>query len=160
MLHGRVVRPPVVGAKVVSVDESSVKGLPGNVRVVVKNDFVGVVADRQWEAIQAAATLQVTWSQGIRLPSQDSLYDYMRKQPSRDAYTVLNDDVDQNLKDAGRVVKATYLHPYQMHGSLGTSCAVADVRGSGASATARVWSASQGIYPVRDNVAFLLGVPK
>jgi nicotinate dehydrogenase subunit B len=159
MLHGRVVRPPI-GAKFVSVDESSVKSLPGNVKVVVKNDFVGVVADRQWQAIQAAAALQVTWSKPAALPSQDGFYDYMRKQPSRDAYSVLADDVDQKLKDAARVVKATYLHPYQMHGSLGTSCAVADVKGTGASATATVWCASQGIYPSRDSVALLLGVPK
>lgn len=159
MLHGRVVRPPI-GASLVSVDDSLINGLPGNIRVVVKNDFVGVVADSQWPAIQASQLLRVTWSRGGALPNQAGLYDYMRKQPSRDAYTVVSEDVDQKLKDATRVVKATYLHPFQIHGSLGTSCAVADVRGSGPTATATVWSASQGIYPIRDNVAFLLGVPK
>jgi nicotinate dehydrogenase subunit B len=159
MLHGRVVRPPAVGAKVVSVDESSVKALPGNVKVVVKNDFVGVVADRQWQALQAASALQVTWSTGVTLPNQAGLYDYMRKQPSRDAYTVLSDDVDPLLKQAARVVKATYLHPYQAHGSLGTSCAVADVKGTGASATATIWSATQGVYPLRDSAAMVLGIP-
>jgi nicotinate dehydrogenase subunit B len=72
MLHGKVVRPPVVGAKVVKVDESSVKSLPGNVRVVVKNDFVGVVADKEWQAAQAAAILDVTWSEGVGLPNQQT----------------------------------------------------------------------------------------
>ena len=57
MLHGKVVRPPFVGATVVSVDEGSVAGLPGNVKVVVKNNFVGVVADTEWHAIQAAKAL-------------------------------------------------------------------------------------------------------
>jgi CO/xanthine dehydrogenase Mo-binding subunit len=160
MLHGKVVRPPSVGAKAISVDESSVRGLPGNVKVVVKKDFVGVVADKQWQAIQAAAALLVTWSDGVTLPDQRGFYDYMRKQPSRDSYTVAADDVDQMFKQAARTVNATYLHPYQIHGSLGTSCAVADVRGTGANATATVWSASQGIYPIRDSVALILGVPK
>ena len=159
MLHGKVVRPPSVGAKVLSVDESSVKGMPGNVKVVVKKDFVGVVADKQWQAQQAAAALQVTWSEAPKLPNQEGFYDYMRKQPARDSYTIVSDDVDQMFKQAARTVKATYLHPYQIHGSLGSSCAVADVKGSGADATATVWSATQGIYPIRDSVATVLGMP-
>ena len=67
MLHGRVVRPPQVGAKVMSVDQTSVSGMPGNVKVVVKNDFVGVVADTQWDAIRAASALNVNWSAGALL---------------------------------------------------------------------------------------------
>jgi len=160
MLHGKVVRPPFVGATVMKVDESSVRGLPGNVRVVVVKDFVGVVADKEFQALQAADALQVTWSGGDGLPDQQTLYTWMRKQPTRDAYTVRADDVDANLKAAARTVSATYLHPYQMHGSMGTSCAVADVRGTGASATATIWSASQGIYPLRDSVATLLGLTR
>jgi CO/xanthine dehydrogenase Mo-binding subunit len=160
MLHGKVVRPPMPGAKVISVDESSVKGLPGNVKVVVKNDFVGVVADRQYEALQAAQALQVKWSDGDALPNQADLYSYMRKQPSRDAYTVKASDVDEKLKAAAKVVSATYLYPFQMHGSIGTSCAVADVRSSGESRTATIWSATQGVYPQRDSVALVLGIPK
>ena len=61
---------------------------------------------------------------------------------------------------AARTVKATYLHPYQIHGSIGSSCAVADVKGTGANATATVWSATQGIYPIRDSVALVLGIPR
>ena len=68
MLHGRVVRPPAVGATVVGVDESSVAGLPGDVKVVVKKNFVGVVAEKPWQAIQAANKLKVTWSPGAGLP--------------------------------------------------------------------------------------------
>lgn len=160
MLHGKVVRPPSPGAKVVSVDEASVKGLPGNVQVVVKNDFVGVVADKEWFALQAAQTLKVTWSNGDTLPDQSTLYDYMRKQPSSDSYSVLATDVDVNLKAGAKMVTATYYHPYQMHGSLGTSCAVADVKGgTGANASATIWSATQGVYPQRDSVAVVLGIP-
>jgi len=157
MLHGKVVRPPVVGATVVSVDQSS---LPPDVQVVVKNDFIGVVADTQQQAIQAVAALQVTWSQGVTLPNQQGLYDYMRAQPSRDSYTVLADDVDEMLARAANVLSAMYLYPYQMHGSLASSCAVADVQGSGPNGTATIWAASQSVYPQRDSVALVLGIPK
>jgi nicotinate dehydrogenase subunit B len=160
MLHGKVVRPPVVGATLVSVDESSVRDLPGNVRVVVKNDFVGVVADKQYQALRAAAALQVTWSDGVGLPNQQDLYQYMRKQPSRDSYTVLSDDVEQRLAQAANIVEAAYLTPFQMHGSVGSSAAVADVQGSGPNGTATIWSASQGVYPQRDSVAMVLGIPR
>ncbi len=160
MAHGKVVRPPAVGAKVISVDASSVSGIPGVVGVVVKNDFVGVVAEKQWQAQQAADALQVKWSDGVTLPDQNDLYNYMRKQPPRDAYSVLSSDWESKMKAASKVISATYLHPYQMHGSLGTSCGVADVKGTGAAATATVWSATQGIYPQRDSVAMVLGIPR
>src|SRR5207302_6593743 len=74
MLHGKVVRPPVAGATVVSVNKNSVSSLPGHVQVVVKNNFVGVVADTEWQALQAAAALDVTWSDGIGLPIQQDFY--------------------------------------------------------------------------------------
>ncbi|HXN22589.1 MAG TPA: molybdopterin cofactor-binding domain-containing protein [Candidatus Dormibacteraeota bacterium] len=160
MLHGKVVRPPTVGAKVLSVDESSVQNLPGNVRVIVKKDFVGVVADKEFQARNAVGALVVRWSPGVGLPNQADLYDYMRQQASRDSYTVLSDDVDQKFEQAAHVVAATYLYPFQMHGSLGSSCAVADVQGSGPSGKAMIWSASQGVYPQRNSVALVLGIPK
>jgi CO/xanthine dehydrogenase Mo-binding subunit len=159
MLHGKVVRPPFVGATVVSVDRSSVAG---NVQVVVKNNFVGVVADTQWHAVQAAAALNVTWSAGATLPDQSTLYTWMQQQPSADSFTVNSGDTDQALKQAVTKVSAQYLHPYQMHGSLASSCAVADVRGGGFTGlpvTAKVWSATQGVYPQRDSVALVLGIP-
>jgi CO/xanthine dehydrogenase Mo-binding subunit len=152
MLHGRVIRPPVVGAKLVAVDESSVRDLPGEVRVVVKNDFVGVVAAGQWQAIQAAAALKVTWSAGARLPPQGDLYAQLRKEPARDTLLVDSGDVDAKLAGAAEVVRATYHHPYQMHGSIGAACAVADVREDGVT----IWSATQAVYPLRATTAMLL----
>jgi nicotinate dehydrogenase subunit B len=162
MLHGKVVRPPVVGAKVINVDKSSVGGLfGGKVQVIVKNDFVGVVADTEWNAIQAAKTLAVTWSGGDMLPDQSSLYAWMQQQSSADSLTVNSGDIDQALTKAARIVTAQYLYPFQMHGALASSCAVADVQGgSGTRATAKIWSATQGVYPQRDSVAVALGIPK
>jgi CO/xanthine dehydrogenase Mo-binding subunit len=155
MMHGAVVRPPSVGATLVSVDETSVRGMPGVVKVVVKKNFVGVVAEKPWQAIQAASKLNATWTPGAGLPSQREFYGYMRKQPSRDAYVVKAPDVDDKLAKAATVLKATYLHPYQMHGSMGTSCAVADVQGN----KATIWSPTQSVYPTRSGAAMVLGIP-
>src|ERR1700732_558362 len=113
MLHGRVVRPPAVGATVVSVDESSVRGVPGLVKVVVRKNFVGVVAEKQMQAAEAAGQLKVVWTSGVGLPAQQESYDYIRKQPSRDVLMVDSQDVDQKLTQAASVLKATYCHPYQ-----------------------------------------------
>ena len=158
MLHGAVVRPPTVGATLVSPIEEieqSVRGLPGVVKVVARKNFVGVVAEKPWQAMQAASKLKATWKAGPALPSQQQFYDYLRRQPSRDAYVVNSGDVDDTLAKAASVFKATYMHPYQMHGSIGTSCAVADVQGD----KATVWSPTQSAYPTRNGVALLLGIP-
>ena len=154
MLHGQVVRPPAVGSTVMNVDENSVKDLPGIVKVVVKKNFVGVVAEKPWQAIQATNKLKVTWTPGTGLPKQTEIHDYLRnKKPTRDTYAVNSKDVDEKLGRAARVVKATYHYPYQMHGSIGSSCAVADVQG----AKATVWSATQAVYPLKNTVAMVVG---
>jgi CO/xanthine dehydrogenase Mo-binding subunit len=158
MLHGAVVRPPTARATLVSVDEQSVTALPGLVKVVVKKNFVGVVAEKPWQAMQAAAKLKATWKDGEPLRDQRTFHVHMRTQPSSDSYVVRAGDVDRALADAesgGRVLRATYFHPYQMHGSLGTSCAVADVQAD----KVTVWSPTQSAYPTRNGVAMVLGVP-
>ncbi|HKB09552.1 MAG TPA: molybdopterin cofactor-binding domain-containing protein [Vicinamibacterales bacterium] len=154
MLHGAVVRPPSVGATLANVDESSVRDMPGVVKVVVRKNFLGVVAQKPWQAMQAAAKLKATWTPGPALPPQPGYYDYIRKQPSRDAFVVNSGDVDETLAKAKTVITATYVHPYQMHGSMGTSCAVADVQNG----KATVWSPTQSSYPTRNGVAALLGL--
>ncbi len=156
MLHGRVVRPAAVGATLVGVDESSVGGLPGLVKVVVKNNFVGVVAEKPWQAVQAARRLKVTWRGGTKLPAQKDFYEWLRNQkPRRDTFMVDSQDVDATLAAAATLIKATYVYPYQSHGSLGASCAVADVEAN----QATVWSATQGVHPLKHSLAMLLGLP-
>ena len=155
MLHGVVVRPPAVGSTLIDVDENSVQGMPGLVKVVVKKNFVGVVAEKRWQAIQAASKLKVNWTPGAGLPSHADFYDYMRTQkPTRDTLLVNSKDVDQKLSEAATVVKATYRHPYQMHGSMGSSCAVADVKGD----KATIWSPTQGVWHQRGTSAMILGL--
>jgi CO/xanthine dehydrogenase Mo-binding subunit len=154
MLHGAVVRPPEVGATLAGIDERSLEGIPGVVKVVVKRNFLGVVAERPHQALRAAAALKVSWTPGTGLPAQAGFYDAMRRQPSRDALVVDSRDVDQKLAGAASVLQATYLHPFQMHGSMGSSCAVADVRGD----RATIWSSSQAVFALRDSAARLLGL--
>ena len=154
MLHGRVVRPPSVGATVASVDERYAAGLPGVVKVVVKKNFVGVVAEKPWQAIDAAAKLKVAWNPGPALPDQATFHDSLRKLQARDTLTVDSGDVEQKLSGAATVVKATYLHPYQMHGSMGSSCAVADVRDD----QATLYSATQAVWYQKNTSAMILGL--
>src|SRR6202043_1413701 len=92
ILHGRGVRPPAVGATVVNVDEGSVRGIPGLVKVVVRQNFIGVVAEKQTQAIAAAARLKVVWTSGVGLPVQKDFYDYIRKQPCRNVLMVDSQD--------------------------------------------------------------------
>jgi CO/xanthine dehydrogenase Mo-binding subunit len=155
MLHGRVVRPPEVGATVSSVDENSVRGIPGFIKLVVRKNFVGVVAEKQSQAIQAARHLKVDWRPSRELSAQESFFDTMRKQPSEDSLLVDSKDVEDQLSRATTVLRATYSYPYQMHGSVGTSCAVADVKGD----RATIWSATQSVYPTRSIVSKILSLP-
>ncbi|MEQ1885403.1 MAG: molybdopterin cofactor-binding domain-containing protein [Bryobacteraceae bacterium] len=153
MLHGRVVRPPAVGAPVLGVDESSVSGMPGFVKVVVKKNFVGVVAEKQYQAVQIAAKLKVNWGAGVGLPDRAGYYDFLRKLPSRDVLSVDSKDTAAKLA-TGTLVKATYLHPFQKHGSLGASCAVADVQGD----KATIYSPTQGVWHQKHTSAMVLGI--
>jgi len=154
MLHARVVRPPQMGATIASIDESSVKSLAGTVKVIVRNNFVAVVAEKQNQAVAAARQLSVRWNPGPKLPSQQGFFEYLQRQPSQDALSVDSGDVEARLATAQHVVKGKYTYPYQMHGSVGASCAVADVKTD----RATVWSATQSAYPTRSVLSNLLGL--
>ena len=155
MLHGKVIRPPTVGAKLAGVDNSSVRDLPGFVKVVVKNDFLGVVAEKLWQATKIADRLNCTWSPGVELPDHGDYYEHLRRQkPTRDTFVVDSQDVPATLAKATQVISATYRHPYQMHGSLGSSCAVADVQGN----KVTIWSATQAVHPLKKTIAMVLGL--
>lgn len=154
MLHGRVVRPPEMGAKLISVDEASVRDVPRLVKIVARKDFVGVVAETRFSATQAARKLVCKWQPGPSLPPQETFFEHMQQQPAHDELSVDSGDVPETLAKAHRLLHARYTYPYQMHGSLGSSCAVADV----ARETATVWSPTQSVYPTRNCIATLLGM--
>ena len=156
MLHGRVVRPPMPDARLERVDEASVKSLPGNVRVVAKGNFVGVVADREEQAIRAARTLKVQWVQGVELPKMIDMPAFTRATPSRSRVLAENGGVDSALVTASKNHRAQYYVPHQMHGSIGPACAIASVTADGAT----LWSPTQSSFNLRDAVSLVLGMPR
>ena len=157
MLHGRIVRPPSIGATLVSVDESSLRGIP-EVRVVRVKDFLAVVSKDEWAAVRAATTLKATWNQRESLPGHEGLDRLSRSAPlERDQEIVNKGDAKGAARGAAKTCSATYFWPFQSHASLGPSCAVADVRADG---TATVWSASQGTHGLRGNLSKVFGIPQ
>jgi CO/xanthine dehydrogenase Mo-binding subunit len=155
MLHGRVIRPPSVGARLVSVDEASVAGIPG-VQVVRLEDFLGIVAEDEWDAILAARALKATWRGAEALVGHDAVRDWMRAGPFiGEEKLVAKGDAAAALADAERRLAASFYWPVQTHGSMGPSCAVADVKPDAAT----VWTASQATHRMQPAFAKILGLP-
>jgi len=154
MLHGRVVRPPGLNATLVSVDGFP-RRMPGLVKVVIQKNFVGVVCEREEQAINAAKALKVTWNDPGGVPNYDALFAYMEGEVGTARLLVADGDVDKALAGAAKVVEAAYYYPYQLHASMGPSCAVADVQGD----EITVYSPTQGVYPLRSAIARMVGIP-
>jgi CO/xanthine dehydrogenase Mo-binding subunit len=156
MLHARVIRPATVGAKLVSVDEGSVKDIPG-AKIVRVKDLLAVVADDEWSAVRASRALRAKWSEGTGLPSQGGLVESLRNEPGIVDETLVNKGSPAAQRpDGAKALNATYYWPMQSHGSIGPSCAVADV----SSDSATVWTASQGTHGNQTSFAKFLGLPK
>jgi nicotinate dehydrogenase subunit B len=167
MLHGRVVRPPYAGADhgdfigntLEAVDEASVAHVPGLRAVVVIRDFVGVVAEREEHAEQAARELRVTWRAWPGLPdldSPDAVATALRSNPSTQRRLVDEGDVDRALAGAAHTLQATYVWPYQMHASIGPSCALAHWQPQ----RLTVWAGTQNPHVLRADLARLTGLPE
>ena len=155
MLHGRVVRPPAIGAKLVSVDEASIRGIPG-VSVVRVESFLGVVAQDEWAAVRAARELKATWSEWHGLAGSDNLAVQVRGAAlERDQVITAKGDPSPVQPSTGKVLSATYWWPLQSHASLGPSCAIADVNAAGAT----VWSSTQSTHGLRNSLVKLFGLP-
>jgi CO/xanthine dehydrogenase Mo-binding subunit len=155
MLHGRVIRPPSVGATLQSVDESSIRNIPG-VRVVRIQNFLGVVAPDEWAAIRAAKALKTAWSEVQTLPGSDSLDRHVRESAADRDETIINKQGPApGAAGTLKQLSATYTWPVQSHASLGPSCAVADVRPDGTT----IWTASQGPHGMRTNFSRVFGIP-
>jgi nicotinate dehydrogenase subunit B len=157
MVHARVLRPSGVGATLVGVDDTEAKRVPGYQQTVIKGNFVGVVAENEWAAIQAAKAVKVTWTSPKQsFPEQDDLYKYMRSAvPKATKETLERGDSDAALAGAEKKVEASYEFPFQSHATMGPGCAVADVRLNGVTT---VWSGGQKPHDLQKGFAELLGV--
>ncbi|MHB0775820.1 xanthine dehydrogenase family protein molybdopterin-binding subunit [Halomonas sp. WWR20] len=154
MWHARVIRPPTTGATTLnavieSVDESTV---PNGVQLVRRGNFLAVAAESEWQAIRAAQSVQVAWRTESMMPHPDALYATLKQRGGEGERIAGNGDVDAALAGALRTFQAEYRWPYQVHDSIGPSCAVAEVTAS----RATVWSGTQGVYPLRGSLADLL----
>jgi len=158
MLHARVIRPPAHGATLVSVDASSVAAI-GGARVVRIQNFLAVVAEREWDAVRAARALQCKWTAGTGLPDSTKEFDSMRaSRVVRDQEIAKRGDLSALSAPAPgmRALAASYRWPIQTHGSIGPSCGVADVRAD----RATVWSSSQNTHGFQTTCARLLGLER
>jgi nicotinate dehydrogenase subunit B len=156
MLHGRVIRPPAIGAKLQSVDEASIREIP-DVRVVRIDNFLGVVAPDEWAAVRAARELKAIWSEWQGLPGNDGLERNIRQGPlDRDQELVKRGDPATALPAGAKQFSASYQWPYQSHGSLGPSCAIADVRPDGTT----VWTSTQGTHGLRTSLSKIFAIPE
>jgi len=153
MVHARVVRPPSYGAKLASLDEASVKDIAG-ARIVRDGDFLAVVAPREWSAVKAMRALERTtrWEEKAQLPDIARLGEAVLQWPSEDMVVEQHAGAGAN---AAKTLEATFTRHYQMHGSIGPSCAVAWMKDDGLT----VWSHTQGVYPDRQAIAEMLGLP-
>ncbi len=164
MLHGRVVRPPYagldagpfVGTSLLEVDEVSVAHVPGLVAVVRLGDFVGVVAEREENAAAAAAALNLTWKPWPGLGDLARPEAALRANPSTPRVLRDTGGVDEAIAGAAEPMRRTYVWPFQMHGSIGPSCSVADFRADGLT----VWSGTQNPLMLRADLATLLDLPE
>jgi CO/xanthine dehydrogenase Mo-binding subunit len=156
MLHGRMIRPLNAGTVPLSVDESSIAHIEG-AQVVRRGNLIGVVAEKEWDAIRAATELAVTWSEPRDVfPEQSALYDHIREAaPSRREVVDENGEVDTAFEIAAQIIEAEYEWPFQSHASMGPGCAIADVREDGVT----LWTGSQKPHAATEGVAAILGVP-
>jgi nicotinate dehydrogenase subunit B len=157
MVHGRSVKPPIPGSKLIGVDESSVKNLPGFIQVVTKGNYVGVVCQREEQAIQAAKQLKVNWQPPStpNFPGSDNIFDYIRNAPSLADTKNETGNVDAAFGSAARVLEATYEFPFNSHAAFSPACAVADPTNN----QLTIWSGTQKIYDTRRGIAQFLGMP-
>lgn len=159
MLHGRVVRPRGqraygAGAKVLSIDQGSIRNIPG-ARAVRKGDFIGVVAENEWDAVRAAQQLKVTWETTPTLPGNNALYEQIRTADPQGRVVLERGDVTAALSQAEHSVSQICRGPYQAHAPFGPNCALADVKAD----SALVMCSTQDVYGTRNGLSRLLGMP-
>jgi len=154
MVHARVVRPPSYGAQLTECDTAAVEKLPGVVKVIRDGNFLAVVAKKEFQAIKAMAALSAAakWKETPSLPKQDDLLHVLTSLPSQDK-TIFQ--ASNPAVTGQKTFEATYTRPYQSHGSIGPSCAVAQFTDG----KMTVWTHTQGVYPDRAAIAEMLRVP-
>ena len=154
MVHARAIRPPRYGATLVSLDSTPIEAMPGVIKLVRDGSYLAVIAEGEWQAITAMRAVQqaAVWTGGQAMPDQSVIFDTIQSLPAQDT-VILDRKADAAVPV--RTLRARYLRPYGMHGSIGPSCAVAHW----ADGQMTVWTHTQGVYPDRAALAELLQMP-
>jgi nicotinate dehydrogenase subunit B len=158
MVHARNVKPPVAGAKLISVDESSVRGMPGFVKVVSKGNYLAVVCEREEQAINASRALKVNWEKPTTapFPSSENLFNYIREvKPTSSSKPVVVGDPETAFASAAKVIEADYDIPFQGHTAISPAHATADP----SNGQMTIYSNDMKSYGMRRGVAEFLGMP-
>jgi CO/xanthine dehydrogenase Mo-binding subunit len=155
MLHGRVLRPEMPGAKLVDLNEDRARGVAGLVAIVRDGDFAGVVSETEHGAEAALKALRkgAAWSAREALPDENGLADWLKSQPVES--TVIDRRTAPNSGTRSRTMRRQYTRPYVAHASIAPSCAMAQWTGD----RVHVWTHSQGVYLLRTDLALVLKVP-
>ena len=159
MVHARNVRPPFAGATLVSIDESSVKNIPGLIKVVSKGNYVAVVCEREENAVRAARQLKVEWKKPdtAPFPASTDLFKYMRAAtPSSTGKPAIIGNPDAAFTSAATVIEAEYDVPFQGHNSIGPAHALADPSND----QLTIYSNDMKSYGMRNSVAQFLNIPR
>ncbi|KFI08905.1 molybdopterin cofactor-binding domain-containing protein [Massilia sp. BSC265] len=153
MMHGRVVRPPSPHARLLGLDKAAVARLPGVLEIVHDGRFLAVIADEEYRAVKAARALAraARWEVPASLPAGRDLAATVRSLPSTPQQVLAQGKPGAS----GRRVRASYTRPFQLHASIGPSCAIALLE----EGRYTVWTHSQGVFPLRGALAELLGAP-
>ncbi|MFC2123219.1 molybdopterin cofactor-binding domain-containing protein [Bacteroidota bacterium] len=155
MVHARVVRPPNYGSKLEHCDQDGAKKIEGVIQVVRNGNFLAVIAEEEYQAIQAAQYMKenFTWSQPEIFPEDIKLDDYLVSL-AVESENVKNEGNTEVLNDEEDTISARYYKPYIMHGSMGPSCAVAIFEND----QLHIWSHTQGVYPLKGAIQDMLGL--
>lgn len=153
VLHGRVSRPPSPGARLVSVELDDVRAMPGVVAVLRDGSYLGVVAEREEQAIRAQRRLarNAKWQEVAALPEFDPRF--LLKLPAKTE--IISEKGEANLAAGADALAGEYSRHFLAHAALAPSCAVAIFKAG----KYTVWTHSQGIYPLLAEMAPVLGVP-
>jgi len=159
MLHGRICRPPGPKATLKSIDVKEVEQMPGVVAVVRDGSFLGVVTQREEQAIRAERRLAriAQWNNGPELPANDPRHLLtLQAQAESEVINTKGDPATAGAKQ----FSAEYTKPYLAHASLAPSCALAQWGEGRDSGKVWIWTHSQGIYPLRGDMVQVLGLPE
>jgi nicotinate dehydrogenase subunit B len=159
MVHARNVKPPFACAKLTGIDESSVKSLPGFIKVMSKGNYVAVVCEREEQAIRAARQLRTTWQKPSTapFPASEDLFKYMRTAtPASPGRPDVTGDPDAAFSGAAKVIEAEYEVPFQGHTAFAGAHATADP----SNGQMTVYSNDMKSYGMRRGVATFLGMPQ